>query len=668
MDGISDESGHDGGHRGEGDFEQSSASATTTSILQRLHVISSVENASSENIHHESVNHLTHQGQAHETLLRRGVLSSSNSSSSAATTVSVATGHTGRLLSGQLNHFDTAAVREQACIQGAAQNRDQDKDITPATTIKKGLGFYGSKDSSGKRSARHFSTVSSLSRVAIPAALISLVAATTTASIPAPSSTPSLLLPSPGSAHVQTVLPSPTPGVFITTTSPLTSAPVIMIVSIANAFLWLLQAVPSVIYWVITMISISIPTAVFALFSTNLTFTMNFTTLLFITLTAACLVSWFVRYRFLNTYSRLPPEPQRKEPQIDLFPDSHEGDSKPGLANFLDEFLSAIKIFGYLERPVFHELTRMMQTKKLIAGETLLLEEEKGFCLVVDGTVQIFVKSLQERERESRKGKMGSVSSGGVFAMGSDDWAVDFDDEEEEGETALRDGGLGYQLLTEVKNGASMSSLFSILSLFTEDVQLRHEDQSSSAEASPPPPPPATGLSNRQDMGSGNPSFPEYDPQFSFPANCQHNLPSNQLAKLRRSAGNRPESMSPLSMTANASECLHRAVDDDGSASRRVVIDETPPSSADRPQPRRRAPPRPRHRRTNSVHPDIVARAVVDTTIAIIPESAFRRLTRVYPKATAHIIQVILTRLQRVTFATAHSYLGLNTEVTNIER
>jgi hypothetical protein len=46
---------------------------------------------------------------------------------------------------------------------------------------------------------------------------------------------------------------------------------------------------------------------------------------------------WVLRYRYLTEYSRLPPEPQRKEPQIDLFPDSQEGDSKPGLQNYLDE-------------------------------------------------------------------------------------------------------------------------------------------------------------------------------------------------------------------------------------------------------------------------------------------------------------------------------------------
>jgi hypothetical protein len=46
---------------------------------------------------------------------------------------------------------------------------------------------------------------------------------------------------------------------------------------------------------------------------------------------------WILRYRYLTEYSRLPPEPPRKEPQIDLFPDSQEGDAKPGLQNYFDE-------------------------------------------------------------------------------------------------------------------------------------------------------------------------------------------------------------------------------------------------------------------------------------------------------------------------------------------
>lgn len=78
--------------------------------------------------------------------------------------------------------------------------------------------------------------------------------------------------------------------------------------------------------------------------STQLTFRR-----MLIVLAFASMVTWLVRYRVLNMYARLPPESQRKEPQIDLFPDTQEGDSKPGLANYLDEFLSAIKIFGYRE-------------------------------------------------------------------------------------------------------------------------------------------------------------------------------------------------------------------------------------------------------------------------------------------------------------------------------
>ena len=103
----------------------------------------------------------------------------------------------------------------------------------------------------------------------------------------------------------------------------------------------------------------------------------------------------------------------------------------------------------------------------------------------------------------------------------------------------------------------------------------------------------------------------------------------------------------------------------------RPRLSSVPPMSLDQTTDSAVSPPsRPKMRRmqTNSVHPDIIARATVDTTIAIIPASAFRRLTRIYPKATSHIVQVILTRLQRVTLATGHSYLGLTAEVLRTER
>ena len=308
-------------------------------------------------------------------------------------------------------------------------------------------------------------------------------------------------------------------------------------------------------------------------------------------------------------YARLPPEPQRKEPQIDLFPDTQEGDSKPGLSNYLDEFLEAIKVFGYLERPVFHELTRTMQTRKLIAGETLLLEEEKGFCLVVDGLVQIFVKSLHERHRKNDE------PTGGLFG-----------DEEDQ----HLDGNLRYQLLTEVKNGASMSSLFSILSLFTEDVKLRTEDSDSGASS----------FGQTQHTPDSNVTSP-----IEFPS----------TPKKRWSSDGRPQA------SRNASKDQLPKIPP-------LTLEPLTPTIGQEAPPPRRNHVRNRSGKAKSAHPDIVARAMVDTTIAIIPASAFRRLTRTYPRATAHIVQVILTRLQRVTLSTAHQYLGLTTEVLHMEQ
>ena len=321
-------------------------------------------------------------------------------------------------------------------------------------------------------------------------------------------------------------------------------------------------------------------------------------------------VSWFVRYRVLNMYTRLPSEPQRREPQIDLYTDTQEGDSKPGLTNYLDEFLSGLKIFGYLERPVFHELTRSMQTKKLISGETILLEEEKGFSLVVDGVVQIFVKSQPHTN-----------------CRHSHDSSRDYGDDEDERQPA---GSQGYQLLTEVKNGSPMSSLFSILSLFTEDIKLPFDDDLESSGSS-------FDFPNRR------------TPESS--ADTPEHMPATPLRSVR------PNGVSSDLENENTSSKLPNVpplrLD--------PAFDEHDVNSIQQSKSGHR-------KKTKSAHPDIVARAVVDTTIAIVPASAFRRLTRVYPKATAHIVQVILTRLQRVTFSTAHKYLGLTTEVLQIEK
>ena len=255
-----------------------------------------------------------------------------------------------------------------------------------------------------------------------------------------------------------------------------------------------------------------------------------------------------------------------------------------------------------------------MQTRKLIAGETLLLEEEKGFCLVVDGMVQIFVKSNRDdSEDEPGRQKKGSFSG-----------------EEEE---HPQGGRQGYQLLTEVKNGAPMSSLFSILSLFTENVQLRYD----SSDTRPP-------------SSGSNAAFPVTPRSGSGSPHMNGDLSMHPLkSPHRRTSPN--------------------LVSEDGLAPVPPLSLDTEDSRNQQQRPANHKPrSKPRRLPKKSVHPDIVARATTDTTIAIIPATAFHRLTRVYPKATAHIVQVILTRLQRVTLATAHQYLGLTSEVLRTEK
>ncbi|KJR82456.1 lysophospholipid hydrolase [Sporothrix schenckii 1099-18] len=392
----------------------------------------------------------------------------------------------------------------------------------------------------------------------------------------------------------------------------------------ARLVLSILHVVSVILYFVIKLATFSLPTLLFTLFSTTLTVTMNATTLMVIFAAFFSTASWFVRYRYLNMYARLPPEPQRKEPDIDLFPDTHEEGIKSGLSNYLDEFLSAIKIFGYLERPVFHELTRSMMTRKLIAGETLDLEEEKGFCIVVDGLVEIFVKSSSHGHHhnanvDSRRGPFLETASS--------------DDDEE----PLAHGNQRYQLLTEVRNGAPMSSLFSLMSLFTEDINLRVEDDSTPAT-------PAMGGRSNVPRPPASAKFRgSHDSHTPFPKTSAYGTDGT---------------------TAEPMETVDASAQQSASSRLPRVPPMTLDPLRDPPRPQR---PVPRRTATNSVHPDIIARATVDTTIAIIPASAFRRLIRIYPKATSHIVHVILSRFQRVTLATAYNYLGLSEEVLQTE-
>jgi lysophospholipid hydrolase len=127
----------------------------------------------------------------------------------------------------------------------------------------------------------------------------------------------------------------------------------------------------------------------------SFTISLTFPVLLSLFLASCGTAIFIIRYRYLAQYTLykelalpLPPPPSIPTD----FPELGLGDAgerrAPAFHNYLDDFLAAIRIFGYLEKPVFHELSRHLQTRRLNAGETLEIGNGDFWC-VVEGKVQV---------------------------------------------------------------------------------------------------------------------------------------------------------------------------------------------------------------------------------------------------------------------------------------
>ncbi|XP_058809810.1 neuropathy target esterase sws isoform X2 [Phymastichus coffea] len=66
-----------------------------------------------------------------------------------------------------------------------------------------------------------------------------------------------------------------------------------------------------------------------------------------------------------------------------------------------------------------------------------------------------------------------------------------------------------------------------------------------------------------------------------------------------------------------------------------------------------------------STYKTVAARAVEDSVVVKLPMSAFQEVFQDHPDAFVRVIQVIMVRLQRVTFTALHQYLGLSAELVN---
>ncbi|KAG7249069.1 hypothetical protein CRUP_036244, partial [Coryphaenoides rupestris] len=63
----------------------------------------------------------------------------------------------------------------------------------------------------------------------------------------------------------------------------------------------------------------------------------------------------------------------------------------------------------------------------------------------------------------------------------------------------------------------------------------------------------------------------------------------------------------------------------------------------------------------------VSARAAAASTILRLPAAAFQSVFDKYPETLVRVIQIIMVRLQRVTFLALHNYLGLTTELFNMD-
>lgn len=250
---------------------------------------------------------------------------------------------------------------------------------------------------------------------------------------------------------------------------------------------------------------------------------------------------------------------------------------------------------------VFHELARHLQTRRLIAGDSLYLDQDKSFYCVVDGTVQLFAKTGQTGQSTSHQ-RSGT-------------W-----DEEDMN---------GYQLLNEVGTGGTLSSLFTILSLFTENVKISWQDDEPSVELDTETSSNYTSVADEE-----RPPFRPRPRRSNSDVSTIHlDLTRSPEVVSPRQRG-RGASTSSSGSTVHAPPVMSPPRPRSSSHGPSASVSGLSADSAGTASYRRRPMP------ANDTHSyEVVARATEDSTLAVIPAEAFRRLTKKFPKAAAHIVQ-----------------------------
>ena len=147
-----------------------------------------------------------------------------------------------------------------------------------------------------------------------------------------------------------------------------------------NVILLVLWTCFRVVNWFL----VTLPSILLGMLSKTFQITLSLSSILMFVVAVTAICFLVVRYKYLTRYSRnsAAKEPAKKLFDIDDLSKKKKLLSKTS-SNYLDQFLSAIQVFGYLEGPVFHELTRNMTTQKVLPNEVLYLDESLGFLIVI---------------------------------------------------------------------------------------------------------------------------------------------------------------------------------------------------------------------------------------------------------------------------------------------
>ena len=79
-------------------------------------------------------------------------------------------------------------------------------------------------------------------------------------------------------------------------------------------------------------------------------------------------LNYWIRFRYLNKYTQLKEPPLVKTDAQELHPDVNTPEATPVFHNYLDEFLQAVRIFGFLEKPVSFASTSSGKRSKGLLG------------------------------------------------------------------------------------------------------------------------------------------------------------------------------------------------------------------------------------------------------------------------------------------------------------